>query len=72
MTDEELARGKYLNSEFRHSLKVLDVVSDNSLGLTGNSHFSNHVVVWISQQRSPEEEDLLLYANETQVVDQRL
>jgi hypothetical protein len=48
MTDEEFARGKHLDTEFGYSIKALDVVCNNSLRLTGDSHLRNHIVVWVS------------------------
>ena len=44
---------------------------DDRARLAGNSDLRNHVVIGIAQQRSPEKEDLLLCANEAQVVKER-
>ena len=43
---------------------------DNRVGTTRDCKLCHHIVVRISKQRTPQEEDVLLVRNETQVVNE--
>lgn len=50
--------------------EVADVVRDDRRALSSDSELGNHVVLWIGQQWSPEEEDSLAVRKQTNGIDE--
>jgi hypothetical protein len=67
---EELAGSEDLNAEGCDCGKVADVVRDDGEAFCGDGELSHHVVVGISQERSPKEKDLLPVRERADAVDE--
>lgn len=68
---QEVGWRKEVNAEALDTGKVSEVVRNDSVCAAGDGQFGDHVVVGITEQRSPKEEDILLLSNEAQVIDHR-
>jgi hypothetical protein len=62
--------GEYSDTEVGGGCKILQVVRDDRVGMTRDRKLSNHIVVRIPKQGTPQEEYVLLVPNETQVVNE--
>ena len=58
------------NTKVGSSREILQVVRDDRVGTTRDRKLCHHIVVRISKQRTPQEEDVLFVRNETQVVNE--
>jgi hypothetical protein len=61
---------KNSDTEVGSSSKILQVVGDDRVGMTRDRKLGHHIVVRIPKQWTPQEEDVLLVRNETQVVNE--
>ena len=61
---------KNSNTKVGRSREILQVMRDDRVGTTRNRKLCHHIVVRISKQRTPQEEDFLFVRNETQVVNE--
>jgi hypothetical protein len=69
--EEKLSRREHLNAEPYDRLEVSQVVCDDRRSATGDSDLRDHIVVRVTQKRSPQEKDVLLFSGRTKVVDDR-
>jgi hypothetical protein len=61
---------KDLNTKVGGGREIPQVVRDDRVGATRYRKLRHHIVVRISKQRTPQEEDVLFVRNETQVVNE--